>query len=160
LCVAWSPDGRHLASGGGGRGGGELFVWDADSGEIIRKYTGQPGSVFAITWSKDGKKLVTGRNDGTLRWWDVDHWKLLHILQGHQNTIHSVQVSPDGSLVASCGDDSTIKLWRMETTELVQMLRRDRPYERLNITGVKGLTAEQKATLLALGAHDEPGPSL
>ena len=33
MSVAWSPDGRRLASGGSGREGGELFVWDADSGK-------------------------------------------------------------------------------------------------------------------------------
>jgi WD40 repeat protein/transcriptional regulator with XRE-family HTH domain len=155
VCVAWSPNGERIASGGGGRGGEELFVWDADSGQILRSFTGKPGSVFALTWSKDGKTLITGRNDGSLCWWDVDTWKLLHILQSHQQTIHAVQVSPDGHLVACCGDDGTIKLWGMETTELVRTLRRDRPYERLNITDIKGLTAEQKATLRALGAYDE-----
>jgi WD40 repeat protein/DNA-binding transcriptional regulator YiaG len=155
VCVAWSPDGKHFASGGGGRGGEELFVWDADSGKIIRSLTEQPGSVFALTWSKNGKKLVTGSNDGSLRWWDVDTWKLLHIRQGHQNTSHDVQVSPDGRLVASCGDDSTIRLWDLETTELVQTLRRDRPYERLNITGLRGVTEAQKASLRALGAFEE-----
>jgi WD40 repeat protein len=90
----------------------------------------------------------------------VDTSKLLQIRQTHQHTIHAVQVSPDGRLVASCGIDSTIKLWGMESTELVRTLRRDRPYERLNITGVQGLTAEQKTTLRALGAYDEVEPSL
>src|SRR6266568_7735847 len=36
MCVAWSPDGTRLASGGGGRGRGELFVWCAHSGELLR----------------------------------------------------------------------------------------------------------------------------
>ena len=90
-----------------------------------------------------------------MRWWDVDTWKLLHIRQAHDHAVYSVQLSPDGDLVASCGDDSTVKIWGMESTELVRTLRRDRPYERLNITGAKGLTAEQKATLYALGAYDE-----
>jgi WD40 repeat protein len=90
----------------------------------------------------------------------VDTSKLLQIRQTHQHTIHAVQVSPDGRLVASCGIDSTIKLWGMESTELVRTLRRDRPYERLNITGVQGLTPEQKTTLRALGAYDEVEPSL
>ena len=100
-------------------------------------FTGEPGSVFAITWGKDGKRLITGRNNGTLCWWDVDTWKLLHICQAHHNAVYSVQVSPDGRLLASCGDDNSVKVWGMETTELVQTLRRDRPYERLHITGAR-----------------------
>jgi hypothetical protein len=55
-------------------------------------------------------------------------------------------------MVASSGDDSTIRLWKIESAELVRTLRRDRPYERLDITGIKGLTDAQKATLHALGA--------
>jgi WD40 repeat protein len=132
-----------------------LFVWDANSGEVIRNYSGDPGSVFAVTWSKDGKRLISGRSNGTLRWWDMDHWKLLQMRQAHDHAVYSVQVSPDGDFVASCGDDSTVKIWGMESTELVCILRRDRPYERLNITGATGLTAQQKATLYSLGAYDE-----
>ena len=75
--------------------------------------------------------------------------------QGHRGTVQSLRVSPDGRLLASSGDDSTIRLWEIESSKLVRTLRRDRPYERLNITGIKGLTAAQKAILRALGAFKE-----
>src|SRR6266478_3315886 len=55
-------------------------------------------------------------------------------------------------LLASCGDDNTIQVWDLESGEHLLTLRRDRPYERLNITGIRGLTEAQKATLRALGA--------
>jgi WD40 repeat protein len=155
VCLACSPDGKYLASGGSGRADGELLVWKAESGELLRKGSELAGSVFALAWSKDGKRLVSGSNNGKLQWWDVDHWKLLHSCQGHQQTIYAVQVSPDGRLVASCGDDSTIKIWDLETAELVRTLRRDRPYERLNITGIQGVTEAQKSTLRALGAIED-----
>ncbi len=45
-------------------------------------------------------------------------------------------------------------LWDLSSGEHLQTLRRDRPYERLNITGVRGLTEAQKSTLLSLGAVD------
>ena len=47
------------------------------------------------------------------------------------------------------------KVWDLESGVLLRTLRRDRPYERLNFTGVKGLTEAQKATLRALGAIEE-----
>jgi WD40 repeat protein len=72
----------------------------------------------------------------------------------HTGTIRSLKVSPDGRRLASCGDDGAITIWELESGELVRTLRRDRPYERVNITGIRGLTEAQKATLRALGARE------
>jgi len=72
--------------------------------------------------------------------------------EAHQGAVQSLRISSDGRMLASCGDDSTIKVWNIENGEHLRTLRRDRPYERLDITGVKGLTEAQKATLRALGA--------
>jgi len=55
-------------------------------------------------------------------------------------------------MLASCGDDNAVQLWDIQSGELQQTLRRDRPYERLDISGVQGVTEAQKATLRALGA--------
>ena len=54
-----------------------------------------------------------------------------------------------------CGDGGAIDLWGFDSGEKLHTLRRDRPYERLNITGIKGLTEAQKVTLHALGAVEE-----
>jgi len=77
------------------------------------------------------------------------------VREAHQGTIQSLRRSPDGTKLASCGDDGAIMIWDLITGEHLQTLRRDRPYERLNITGIKGLTEAQKATLRALGAIEE-----
>jgi WD40 repeat protein len=74
------------------------------------------------------------------------------VRMAHQGTIRSLRRSPDGGRLASCGDDGAITLWDLESGERLGTLRRDRPYERINITGVRGLTEAQKASLSALGA--------
>ena len=79
----------------------------------------------------------------------------LRVRQAHEGTIWSLKRSPDGRWLASSGDDGAIRIWDLHSGELVQTLRRDRPYERLNITGLRGVTEAQKATLRALGAYDE-----
>jgi WD40 repeat protein len=77
------------------------------------------------------------------------------VQQAHQGTVQALKLSPNGSMLASCGEDGVITLWDLESGEPLQTLRRDRPYERLNITGIRGLTEAQKASLRALGAFEE-----
>ena len=129
-----------------------MFLWDALSGELLHTFADSPGSVFAVEWSKCGELLVSGSSDGMLRWWDVQSGECVRVRETHQGAIQSLRISPDGRRLASCGDDGAIQVWDLENGELLRTLRRDRPYERLTITGVKGLTGAQKATLRALGA--------
>ncbi len=156
--VTWSPDGAQVASGGAGQesgGSGELFVWDAQGAERLQALSGHAGIVFAVAWSKRGDLLVSGGSDGILRWWDVRRGECVTMREGHHTAVQSLRVSPDGHLLASCGDDNSINIWDLQSTELLRTLRSDRPYERLDITGVKGLTEAQKATLRTLGAVED-----
>ena len=82
MSVAWSPDGTRLASGGGGRGSGELFVWDARSGELLHTVSEPSEIVYALAWSPTGTMLVSGGSDGMLRWWDVAAWRVCADAQG------------------------------------------------------------------------------
>jgi len=156
--VAWSRDGRRLASGGGGQGGGgsgELLVWDVQSGECVQAFAGHPGVVYAIAWDPCGDLLVSGGSDGVLRWWDVQSGECMRMRAAHQGAIRSLRSSPDGSRLVSCGSDGAIIVWDLASGEHLQTLRRDRPYERLDITGIRGVTEAQKATLRALGAMED-----
>jgi WD40 repeat protein len=116
---------------------------------------GHPGVVSALSWVPGGDLLVSGGNDGRLRWWEVQRGECVRVREAHQGTVQALKRSPDGSILASCGDDGSIRLWDLESGELLQTLRRDRLYERLNITGILGLTDAQKVSLRALGAFEE-----
>jgi WD40 repeat protein len=153
--LAWNSDGTRLASGSSGRDNGELFVWEVQSGERVRAFEGHPGMVSAVTWGPRGDLLVSGGGDGVLRWWVLHSGECVRVREAHQGTVQALKVSPDGSTLASCGDDGAITLWNLENGEHVRTLRRDRPYERLDITGVKGLSEAQKVTLRALGARED-----
>ena len=130
-------------------------MWDAQSGSRVRAFEGHPGVVSALSWAPSGELVLSGGSDGRVRWWEVHSGECVREREAHQGTVQALKVSPDGRFLASCGDDGAITLWDLERGEHLRTLRRDRPYERLNITGIRGLTQAQKATLHALGAIED-----
>jgi WD40 repeat protein/transcriptional regulator with XRE-family HTH domain len=150
--VAWSPNGRYLASCGGGGADGELLLWDAASGQHLHAFAQLDSVVFRVAWSLDSKICVSGGINGAIQWWDVERKVCLRTKQAHQGWIRSLKVSPDGATITSGGEDGVLHLWDLRNGELIRTFRIDRPYERMDITGITGVTDAQKATLLALGA--------
>lgn len=55
----------------------------------------------------------------------------------------------------ACSPAAAIQIWEMESGDHVTTLRRDRPYERLDITGLKGLTDAEKLALKMMGAVEQ-----
>ena len=68
------------------------------------------------------------------------------------SVVWGVALSRDGRLVASGGIDGLVKLWEAGTGFSLRTLRAERRYERLDITGLTGVTEAQRSALLALGA--------
>lgn len=153
--LAWSPDGARLASGGGTSAGGELLVWDMRRGECVGALTAHPGIVYAVAWGANAEVLISGGADGVLRWWDVATGECVRVHEAHQGRVQSLRRSPDGKKLASCGDGGAIRIWDLHSGELRQTIRRDRPYERMDITGATGISEAQRASLIALGAQEE-----
>jgi len=79
----------------------------------------------------------------------------MHVFRGHTDWVCSVAFSPDGRTLVSGSADGTMRLWDMQTKACIRTLRSDGPYERMRITGVKGITAAQQSALKALGAVED-----
>jgi WD40 repeat protein len=122
------------------------------SGQRLQAWSEPSAIVYALVWNPNTSVLLSSGGDGSMRWWDVQSGECVAIRQGHQGAIQSLSVSRDGRRLASCGDDGAINIWDIESGEYLRTLRGDRPYERLDISGVKGLTEAQKMTLRTLGA--------
>jgi len=153
--VAWSLDNRWIASGSNNYDSGELFVWNAHSGEGVCVVAEHPRGISTLAWAPNGDQVVSGDSEGKLCWWDVHSGKCVQVQEAHQGVVRSLRLSPDSSTLGSCGDDGAIVFWDVQSGQARGRRRRDRPYERLNITAVQGLTVAQLASLRELGAIED-----
>jgi WD40 repeat protein len=155
-CLAWSSDSTHLALVESRGDGSELVLWDVGLGER-KPIALHPGEVLGMEWMRRDNLLITAGSDGGLRWWDVQTGNCVRQVQAHSGKINGIRLSPDETLIARYGDEGGILIWDAYTGDFLKTLRRDRPYERMVITGVQGLNDAQKATLHALGAMQASG---
>jgi hypothetical protein len=110
--VAWSPDGKRLATGSQDN---TAKVWDAETGKELLTLSGHVNGVSSVAWNPDGKRLATGSDDSTAKVWDAGSGRELLTLSGHSSYVRSVAWSPDGKRLATGIDDSTAKVWDGET---------------------------------------------
>jgi WD40 repeat protein len=110
--VALSLDGWWIAGAGGIPGaGGEVLVWDAETGQESFALKGHRDHVYDAAFNHRSTRLATCSYDRTVRIWDLDTGRAIRVLREHTEAVFAVAFSPDDSWIASGAGDRSIKLW-------------------------------------------------
>jgi WD40 repeat protein len=128
LSVAYSPDGKRLASAGGsGPGFGEIKVWDAETGQELHTL---PACGTSVAFSPDGRRIAGAPRpsgslgSGGIKVWDAETGRELLTLGGHTSYELNLAFSPDGQRLASGSPyEPTVRLWDAQTGQQLLVLK-------------------------------------
>jgi WD40 repeat protein/serine/threonine protein kinase len=113
--LAFSPDSRRLAAGTREEGR-SVEVWSVPAGELLVSLPfreGTPSHTGSITFSPDGRRLVSAGDYG-IKVWDAATWQALPAPQGCKDAL-GIAFSPDGGRLAAGNCDGTVQVWDAAT---------------------------------------------
>jgi WD40 repeat protein len=140
-CLAFSPNGRMLASGSEDR---SIVLSEATTLRKLRTLAGHTRAVTAVAFSKNGRWLVSGSADKSIRLWEVDTGRSITLVD--EMGVVAVALSPDGRWLASASNEN-IKLWDVWTRSVAHVLKHD--------DAVTALDFSADGRFLASASHDE-----
>ncbi len=110
--VAFSPNANQVATGCDDKSA-YLRIWDLETRQPLHTLRGHEDAVTSISYSRDGKRLLTTSFDNTARIWNVETGEQLQILEGHSWWVWDAAFSPDESQVVTVSQDGTAIVWTL-----------------------------------------------
>lgn len=126
--LAVTPDGRRVISASGpwmaSQSSGQVIVWDARTGQCLRRLPAIATSVYELALHPDGRRFAAAGGDGGVRVWDLEHLdnppRILD--HGDGNTVLSLAFAGTGDRLASACQDGTIRVWDLATWQQIGQL--------------------------------------
>ena len=129
--LAFSPDGRVLATGMGFEPEDNVIFWDARSGKELSRLPGDPSGTSCMAFAPNGRSLATAGWDHQVRLWDADSRVELAELTGHTEEVTHLVFSPDSRWLVSTSRDyrvsgsDELRIWDMTTGQARATLHGD-----------------------------------
>jgi WD40 repeat protein len=142
-----SPKGDLVAEGGS-YGDACVKLFDAKTGQLVRRLEGHPGIVYAIAFSPDGRIVASGSGDQTVKFWDARTGKLLNTLFGHTRKVTSLAFSADTKTLVSGSEDDTLKIWDVSDGRLLRSIVAYTP----GVSGISSIALSPDGTTLIAGS--------
>ncbi|WP_406461322.1 WD40 repeat domain-containing protein [Streptomyces sp. NBC_00111] len=143
--IAWSPDGRRLATASRD---GCARILDARTGQSLLVLPSDGAMVESVAWSPDSEYVATAGRERVVRVWDAASGESVRLLSGATDIVRQVAWSPDGQYVAASSKDCVVRVWEAGTGSLVKALEGHR-------NDVWGVTWSPDSTRLASASHDQ-----
>jgi WD40 repeat protein len=139
--AAFSPDGYRLTTGDGDS---KVFVWDAETGDMVRKLEGHNEALRDLQYSPDGQWLAT--NDGMIRIWGTEDLFLTNSFSVDSQRINAIAWDPDSSLLVAGTVEGSLILWVVESGGTIW-------HHDLHKGSIDALAIQQDGKLIASGGN-------
>jgi len=145
--VAFSPDGRLLASGSGRASrDGEIKLWNVENGMLARVLPRpHADTIMALAFSPRGDVLASGAADRFVKVHAVADGSVVRSLEGHTGHVLALSWQAHGRRLASAGADNSVRIWDMVTGERQRMITGPKK----EVTGVRFLGASDEIIVSA-----------
>jgi WD40 repeat protein len=142
--LAFAPDGKTLATGGGA----VVRFWDTVTGKELPGIEASLDVIYSLAYSPNGRQLAVGGWGGAVRVCDISKRIVCTTLRGHASSVYVVAFSPDGNTLVSGSHDGTARFWEVGTGRCLRVLK-------AHSQPVSCAAFSPDGTLLTLGSDDK-----